>query len=251
MFHENVANHWVAPSATVVKANPDSDICFVSWVLQWSCTFRASSFLPLMYFVWKQEPVVGHSARGNYLKRDCIDVTQVVTEEWLKCCTVSFSCSTRTASVVWPWPLCLCTGNECHKKINLCKLCYIACRCRFGSMIVFAIITELKGLGEWFHWILGSWDWEAKTGHSHLISTQSFPKNNTAGAPGKWERNVTFPCRLRGMWHGVDGFCRIGTAKACLSSEAGMWVSELISTNKACSGPSYSMTTEPDWNNSL
>lgn len=47
------------------------------------------------------------------------------------------------------------------------------------------------------------------------------------------------------MRHGVDDFCRIGTPKACLSSEAGMWVSELISNNKACSGPSYSVTTEP------
>lgn len=61
------------------------------------------------------------------------------------------------------------------------------------------------------------------TGKQKLHTATSFllrliPRNNTARAPGKWERNVTFPFRRRGMWHRVDGFCRIGTPEARLSS---------------------------------
>lgn len=29
-------------------------------------------------------------------------------------------------------------------------------------------------------------------------------------ARGKWECNISFPFRLRGMWHSADGFCRSG-----------------------------------------
>lgn len=51
------------------------------------------------------------------------------------------------------------------------------------------------------------------------------------------------------MWHGVDGFCRSGMPEACLSpflweKKKRMWVSELISVNKACSGPHYSWSRE-------
>lgn len=76
---------------------------------------------------------------------------------------------------------------------------------------------SLKALSEWFHSVHGSWDIEAKIAHSHLIPAQPFPRPNTAGAPGKWERNITFPFRLRRMWHSVDGFCRIGSPEARLS----------------------------------
>lgn len=59
-------------------------------------------------------------------------------------------------------------------------------------------------------WVMGQ---GSQTAHSHLISAQPFPRPNTSGAPGKWERNITFPLRLRGMWHSVDGFCRTGSAR--------------------------------------
>lgn len=98
------------------------------------------------------------------------------------------------------------------------------------------------------------------TGKQQLHTATSFllrliPRNNTARAPGKWERNVTFPFRLRGMWHRADGFCRIGTLEArhLFSPSAGMWVSELISANKAVQAVQvcYSLTTEElDWNKS-
>lgn len=44
------------------------------------------------------------------------------------------------------------------------------------------------------------WDGESKTAPSHLISAKPFPRPNAAGDSGKWERNITFPFRLRGMW---------------------------------------------------
>lgn len=169
----------------------------------------------------------GTYCRKELLKerlRRCFHGTHVLTERRLNCCTAA----ERLCDL---WPLTSLCGNMCSevrmKRINLTSwvnflpvcvhFCHIAHRCRFGSMIVFASIAELKGLSEWFHSVLGSWDRESKTAHSHLISAQPFPRPNTAGAPGKWERNITFPFRRRGMWHGVDGFCRIGSPEARLS----------------------------------
>lgn len=187
--------------------------------------FRAPGFLHLVYFLWRQDIGAGR----NYSRKDCVACVlgnHVGTERRL-------TCRARTASNVWPWPLTsLCVnmwvqkwaGVTETKQIWPLSAClgftfmrHVAHRCRFGSTIVFASTTKLKGLSEWFHSAFGSWDRESKTAHSHLISAQPFPRPNTAGALGKWERNITFPFRRRGMWHSVDGFCRIGSPKARLS----------------------------------
>lgn len=178
-----------------------------------------------MYFLWKQDIGVGHRAGRNYSRKGCIDVFLAITwwqkGDWIVVQQLNSFHGGPELCDPDLWPL-GCGQWEWDELKTFCLFAYtffvIAHRCRFGSVIVFASITKLKGLTEWFHSVHGSWDRESKTAYSHLISAQPFPRPNTAGAPGKWEwRNITFLFRLRGMWHSVDGFCRIGSAKARLS----------------------------------
>lgn len=141
----------------------------------------------------------------------------------------SLSCRRGGTSNVWPWPphLCGCvyrnrlcgTRSTWKKQISLV----------YNSSVTLLADAGLAPL--MFLFLSPSQRDEVKdsiqcpdhgTGKQKLHTATSFllrlvPRNNTARAPGKWERNVTFPFRLRGMWHRVDGFCRIGTPEACLS----------------------------------
>lgn len=148
-------------------------------------------------------------------------------------------------------------GNKkCHKKNEFVYtfICHVARRRGFGSIDVFAIITELKGLSEWFHsspWIMGQGSQNC-TQPPHFCSAlfreiiRQEPLENgkeTSLFLLDWEECGTALMVFAGLARPKPD-CRF-------SSEAGMWVSELISANKACSGPYYSTTTENlDWNNS-
>lgn len=143
-------------------------------------------------------------------------VSSDVTEKRLNCFTADFHAGQEL-------PV-MCDRDGCRKwevsqKMNLCTLSFVT------------LLTD-AGLGPLMFSLL-SLSWRDRvndsiqsldhgTGKPKLHTATSFllrliPRNNTAGAPGKWERNVTFPFRLRGMWHSVDGFCRIGTPETRLS----------------------------------
>lgn len=112
--------------------------------------------------------------------------------------------------------ICFFLNQNCHKKYTFLYtfLCRLTHRCRFHWL--FSLLSQ-----SWRVYVKDSSQFlDHRTGKLHTVTSFLlclFWRSITAGAPGKWERNVTFPFRLGGMWHSIDGFCRIGAPEACPS----------------------------------
>lgn len=133
---------------------------------------------------------------------------------------------------------------QCHPALFVCKYCHGMSQNRICP-IFFCFMFSNWGFDIWL-WSLWLFTWDGSVNDSRQsldhgtqcpkldtatsILLRLIPRNNSARAPGKWERKVPFfSLRLRGMWHRVDGFCRIGTPEAHLSyffqsRNVGQWI---------------------------
>lgn len=198
MLHETVANHRVKPNVTVVKAlRPRHQLQTPTSALYPECYNEAAYFdiqLPSFnVFVYgnriSEWDVV---LEGNYSRKDWTDAFSVnrwwQRSDWVVVRQLGSFHAMKAPPVMCDpdlWPLCkwICVyRNRLEKrksiaknKLDLLKLVLgtlFTHRLRFGPMIVFASIAELRPLSEWFHSGRGSWDRGAKlrTVTSFLLS---------------------------------------------------------------------------------